>query len=400
MSDGSISQDEIDKLLSGMDIGEESAATVTQTSEGGVSQFRQSAFDTFLANPISSFEKNLSAMTKDETKVKSAKFSEIDREAFMQKLPELVIASTCDFAAGLDGDHIFVMPHEMVSKIVGLINNEEKAEIDDMALSVISEVVGQILGAEINEFDNIGIKGVTHNPPESMNIPKAMIRLPQRKFFCIEYDTKIDGGNFKFWEVITDTTAKKIAEAVNGGPEQTTNEETKSARINQSAQNIANAMHDMAQLSSAQTQQQTQTHDQPQANFSGGMNMDDFGQMNMGFQAQNMQGIGANPTVQPAAFPPLQNMNLPDGKSNIGLIMDVYMELTVELGRTKKTVKEILGMGEGHIISLDKLAGESVDILVNHKPIAKGEVVVIEENFGVRVTEILSPSDRVNSLTK
>jgi flagellar motor switch protein FliN/FliY len=84
-----------------------------------------------------------------------------------------------------------------------------------------------------------------------------------------------------------------------------------------------------------------------------------------------------------------------DQGSNIGLIMDVYMEMTVELGRTKKQIKEILGMGEGTIIELDKLAGEPVDILVNHKPIAKGEVVVIDENFGVRVTEILSPIERV-----
>lgn len=75
--------------------------------------------------------------------------------------------------------------------------------------------------------------------------------------------------------------------------------------------------------------------------------------------------------------------------------MDVSMELTVELGRTKWQIKDILGMGEGTIIELDKLAGEPVDILVNHNLIAKGEVVVIDENFGVRVTEIVSSMDRL-----
>ena len=74
------------------------------------------------------------------------------------------------------------------------------------------------------------------------------------------------------------------------------------------------------------------------------------------------------------------------------------MEMTVELGRTEKQVKDILAMGEGTILELDKLAGEAVDILVNHKLIAKGEVVVIDENFGVRVTEILSPMERVNEI--
>ena len=76
------------------------------------------------------------------------------------------------------------------------------------------------------------------------------------------------------------------------------------------------------------------------------------------------------------------------------------MEMTVELGRTRKRIKDILGIGEGTIIELDKLAGEPVDILVNHKLIAKGEVVVIDENFGVRVTDILTPEERISNLEK
>ena len=80
--------------------------------------------------------------------------------------------------------------------------------------------------------------------------------------------------------------------------------------------------------------------------------------------------------------------------------MDVQMSLTVELGRTKMYIKDILGLGEGSIIELDKLAGEPVDLLVNGKLIAKGEVVVIDENFGVRVTDIVSPTDRIKSESK
>ncbi len=74
------------------------------------------------------------------------------------------------------------------------------------------------------------------------------------------------------------------------------------------------------------------------------------------------------------------------------------MTLTVELGRTRQFVKDILGFGEGSIIELDKLAGEPVDLLVNGKLIAKGEVVVIDENFGVRVTDIVSPAERLNKV--
>ena len=104
------------------------------------------------------------------------------------------------------------------------------------------------------------------------------------------------------------------------------------------------------------------------------------------------------PNVQSVNFSNLQSGMSAAEAGNIGLILDVFMEMTVELGRTKKQIKEILSIGEGTIIELDKLAGEPVDILVNHKPIAKGEVVVIDENFGVRVTEILSPGERMSEL--
>ena len=85
-------------------------------------------------------------------------------------------------------------------------------------------------------------------------------------------------------------------------------------------------------------------------------------------------------------------------QGNISLLMDVTMEVTVELGRAKKQIKEILSMGEGTIIALDKLAGEAVDILVNHKLIAKGEVVVVDGNFAFRITEIDTRAARIRSL--
>jgi len=83
---------------------------------------------------------------------------------------------------------------------------------------------------------------------------------------------------------------------------------------------------------------------------------------------------------------------------NIALLMDVPLKLTVELGRTTKLVKEILALAPGSVVELDKLAGEAVDILVNEKLIAKGEVVVIDENFGVRITEIINPEERLNAV--
>ena len=95
--------------------------------------------------------------------------------------------------------------------------------------------------------------------------------------------------------------------------------------------------------------------------------------------------------VNSIEFPKLSPNSMSQEASNIGLLTDVNMEMSVELGRTHKLIKEILSIGEGTIIELDKLAGEPVDVLVNHKLIAKGEVVVIDENFGVRITEIMKP---------
>ena len=105
-----------------------------------------------------------------------------------------------------------------------------------------------------------------------------------------------------------------------------------------------------------------------------------------------------NVIVQPAQFAPLKQnvMNVSD--SNIGMIMDVPLQVTVELGRTRKLIREILDLAPGSVVELDKLAGEPVDILVNGKIVAKGEVVVIDENFGVRITGIVSMQERASTL--
>ncbi len=99
--------------------------------------------------------------------------------------------------------------------------------------------------------------------------------------------------------------------------------------------------------------------------------------------------------VSPAHFQSFEDSQIVLDKKNINLIMDVPLQVTVELGRTEKLIKDILEFSPGSIIELDKLAGEPVDILVNGKPIAKGEVVVIDESFGVRITDIIHPSKRL-----
>ena len=108
--------------------------------------------------------------------------------------------------------------------------------------------------------------------------------------------------------------------------------------------------------------------------------------------------VSSGVPVQNAQFAPLTNEPVEVNAANISLIQDVPLQVTVELGRTKKSIREILEFSTGSLIELDKLAGEPVDIHVNGQLTVKGEVVVIDENFGVRITEIVSPMERVQSL--
>ena len=104
------------------------------------------------------------------------------------------------------------------------------------------------------------------------------------------------------------------------------------------------------------------------------------------------------PTVSPAQFMPLDQAAPQPAANNIDLILDVALRVTVELGRATMSIREVLELGPGSVVELDRLAGEPVDILVNDHLIARGEVVVVDENFGVRVTEIITPAKRLASL--
>ena len=378
MSDGSISQNEIDALLSGMG-GSDSAP-----AEGAFTPAHQEALQKFFDGNVSALAANLDSMTGKTVSIANPVIEPSNREAFLQKVPDMAVAVTIDFDGSLTGDHLFVLAPEFAEKLVSLVNNEESVTIDDMALSVISETIAQYVGKEISAFDGQDVKGVTNMPAEAHHAPKAMIRLSE-DFALLTYSVTIDDTAFNLWEIIAKKTAEQIADKLN---------KTESASPVTPVQPIP--------VQPAPEQGSTMGAMNMPMNGMNGMPQMGQQPMGMGMQMQGgapVQGgmvmPGMNPNVQSVQFSPLLNGVTEAEQGNIGLIMDVFMEMTVELGRTRKMIKEILSMGEGHIIELDKLAGEPVDILVNHKPIAKGEVVVIDENFGVRVTEILSPAERI-----
>ena len=350
MSDGAISQDEIDALLSGVDMGggfSDGNSSSLKLDTGCLAQFAEET--------VASFASGLQTMTGAEFKIEKPSVEVSNRSDVLKKLPEMVVTVMSDFSAGLTGDHLFLMAPELAQKITSLVNKEETPELDDMALSVISEAMAQQVGTEITNLGHTGkLPGLAARPAEALHVPKAMVRFPQDSFPLISYPGSVEGGAYTVGEAFSSEAANGMIKALGG--------------------NDALSAQELAGLGLGATPAPAAM---PAGASMGGMSV---------------------PNVQPLQYPSLQHGAAAMEQGNIGLIMDVYMEMTVELGRTKKQIKEILGMGEGTIIELDKLAGEPVDILVNHKPIAKGEVVVIDENFGVRVTEILSSLERVTEL--
>ena len=404
MSDGAISQDEIDALLSGV-------AIDGLNSSGHVGNGPTYHFDIptlqGLADALKpKLEENINKTTSVTFTTENPVVEQTNRDHVLSKLPEVVIGINADYNAGVKGSHLYLLAPEFALKIFQLVSSEEATEVDDMVLSVVSEFVATHISAEIQEVEGKGnASGLGYATPETLNESKAMIMFPQGDFVLASYPLTYDGNAYTLWECIGGDAAEGLTKALGGGG---ADDSAGLTPIDLGGMNAAAGgaapmggapMGGMQQPMGGAMPMGGMGMQQPMGGMPNmGMQMP-MGGMGMGMPQNMGVNMGMNvPNVQQLQYPNLQAGLNAGEQGNISLIMDVFMEMTVELGRTKKTIKDILGMGEGTIIELDKLAGEPVDILVNHKKIAKGEVVVIDENFGVRVTEILSPMERVTEL--
>jgi flagellar motor switch protein FliN/FliY len=262
---------------------------------------------------------------------------------------------------------------------------QEGVELNEAALSALQEAVSQVSGPVLTSLGDTLKTTVMADPAEARLASKDDLSLPDGEFVSVTYPITIEGESpASLTEIFTLAQAREIAAKKSGGA---------SPQAAMQNPGMQPQMQQMPQMQMPQMQQMQMPGMMPQMQPQYGMPQ--YGMP----QNPGMVMGGSAPNVQPVQFPSLNSGAPSMEHGNISLLMDVYMEMTVELGRTKKSIKDILGMGEGTIIELDKLAGEPVDILVNHKLIAKGEGVVIDENFGVRVTEIVSPGERVSDLT-
>lgn len=365
MSDGSLSQEEIDALLM-EDEPSEVPGGGFPPSARGLSEAEKNVIFNLFTQITEAQGATLSRTMATGVAISVKQVNAMEREQFLSKLPDEIVEIKLYFKSGLKGTHFFVLDGEDALKLASPMIGQNDLELNGTTINAVGEAMSQLTSISAGAIGDRINDTILVNTPEGQNVPKAMLALPGDSFVAISYNVEIaDQGSLTLNEVFDLATIQDLA-----------------GKLGASSNDVGAAKSsDMGSLLGTPTP---------------GSIGEGFQQTSLNVDASTLGAYAGQPApnVQGVQFPELSPTVSTGEQRNIGLLMDVSMELTVELGRTKWKIKEILGMGEGTIIELDKLAGEPVDILVNNNLIARGEVVVIDENFGVRVTEIVSTLDR------
>ncbi len=408
MSDGSLSQDEIDALLQGTDDSSFDLGGMEETGadDGVLSQVELKSLLDLINFATTNVGDALGAMVEKKITITNPKIEVIKSASLQNQLHDEVVEVKMDFEDGVVGEHYYIVEKETAEAISGLMMGQSGNELTEASLSAVSEAMNVICGTASNKIGSKSDKSLKPSAPVTGLKNKTGLSLnPQSDYVKIQYDFMIEGyPSSVFIELYALNIIKDILSAIMPA--------TNSAAGKQAAPQMQ--QQQMPQMMGGGNMMNPQMMGgnmmNPQMMGGNMMNPQMMGgnMMNpqmMGGNMMNPQMMGGNMMnpyqqvpVQGVQFADLNNISSDGQGNNINLLLDVNMELTVELGRTKKSIKDILGMGEGTVIELDKLAGEPVDVLVNGQLIAKGEVVVIDENFGVRVTEIINPMDRLRDL--
>ena len=276
-----------------------------------------------------------------------------------------------EYLTGLEGVNLLIIKEEDAAIIADLMmggdGSNATIELDEIHLSAVCEAMNQMMGSSATSMSSILNEVVNISPP-------------QVKYINMDEVIDVVEENFASNEQIIDNSFRlKIGDLIDSSFKQLSKLDFAKQLIDQlMSQESALAAKDLNVDDKLSTE----------AKITGGEN-----QMVNGMVAKDEQ-VG----VQRAQFPNFSNNVSQPLPHNMELIQDVPLQVTVRLGKTRMKIREILKLGEGSIVELDKLAGEPVDLLINGKLVAKGEVVVIDENFGFRVKDIISPMDRINNI--
>ncbi len=404
MSDDMLSQEEIEALLRGESIdkgddkNDDASAQKEQYNVGDyLDEMSQDALGEIGNISFGSSATALSSLLGQKVDITTPTISMINRDKLEEEFPHPYVAIQVEYTIGLTGMNLLVIKQSDAAIIADLMLGGDglnpSEELGEIHLSAVQEAMNQMMGSAATSMSTIFNKKVDISPPSinlmniredegSENIPEEDLLV--RVSFRLRIGELIDSNIMQLLPL--EFSQSLVHQLLNPEPveEISIEKESVSEPVTSQEQPMQQPM---------MQQQEAITMQQPMMQQQEAITM----QQPMYAQPQQYQQQPMN--VQQAQFTEFTQPSLKQTEArNLNMLLDIPLQVTVELGRTKRSVKDVLELVSGSIIELDKLAGEPVDILVNSRLIAKGEVVVIDENFGVRITDILSKADRLNNL--
>lgn len=407
--DGMLSQDEINALLSGLDTENNNDDTAPAASDASSDEELLSDIEKDAVGEIANISMGTSATTlyslvNRKVNITTPKVSLATWDSIVEDYPTPCVFVQIKYTIGLNGSNILVLREEDVKIITDLMmggdGTNTEGELGELHLSAISEAMNQMMGSAATSLSSMIGQKIDISPPSATLVDVNELKdagLVQEFIngtfvkiaFRMQIGDLIDSIIMQLYPLDFAHSLYDVFINQQAEPEAPEPEPAPAPAPAPEPQAAASQQMPMGQDMPPQTGAQPmmpQTGAQPMMPQMGAQPMMMPGQA-MPYMMPQMAAPMNVQSAQFQAFTP--DMAAIIGQENINLIMDVPLEVTVELGRTVKTIHEILDFAPGTIIELEKLAGEPIDVLVNGKFVAKGEVVVIEESFGVRVTEII-----------
>ncbi len=387
----------------------------------------------------------VSTMLSKRVDITTPRVQVLTAEEFKFTNLEPAIGVQITYVAGLEGTNVMLLKRKDVKSIVEILMMteipDEEFELNELNLSAICEVMNMMMGASATALSEFLGEVVDISTPEAFSIDdiqgfKDDCFGGEQEKVVISFDLKIeDYVESEFMNMMPVKLAKKLVSAfgvpmdeMGDEPEPTPAATTENSGGNMSQEEIEKLLGNTASEPTPAPQPQPISQPQPipqpmptmqpqmqQAAMAPDMMQQMLYQQQQMMQQMMQQMIGTpQPQMQQSNEPKVINVqplpvdNLKASKENIGeeqkenlnMILGVPLEVSVEIGRTKKLVKEILELSQGSLVVLDKLAGDQVDLYVNGQCIAKGDVVVVNDNFGIRITEIIKKQDLIKGLGK
>lgn len=411
-----LSQEEIDALLK-----QSSDEPMDNPSGTGIDNYLSSLEQDALGEigniTFGSAATALSTLLGKKVDITTPQVSMITHEELQDEFPIPHVAVNVNYVDGFHGMNLLVIKTRDAQVIADLMmggdGTGQLGELSEIHISAVQEAMNQMMGSSATSMSTIFNRFVNISPPgiNILNLAggEGKAEIPQEDIF-IKISFRLIIGDLidsTLMQLLPVTFARDMVSILMGGSEMMDEQQieaVQSPKIDYSIPLEAPAAQQPAYQQPMYEQpmyQQQPMYEQPmyqQPMYQQPMNQQQPMYQQPPQQYGNMMN-NRNVNVQPVQFSNLSSgAGVHADETNLGLLLDIPLKVTVELGRTQKVIKDILELSQGSIIELDKLAGEPVDILVNNKLIAKGEVVVIDENFGVRVTDIINQWDRIQKL--